>query len=281
MAVDALFVHCRSSVGTGVSLHSFKGGTSRRHTFRGKVSPMPGPFLSAHWRDLAMLNYAVPPALLAPYVPAGTELDTWHGTVYASVIGFRFLRTRVLGISVPGYRDFDEVNLRFYVRRHADDGMRRGVVFIRELVPHRAIAWTARAWYNEPYRALPMRHDIARDASGECTTAGYSWKHAGEWGGLTVETDGPFRTLQAGSEAEFITEHYWGYTRQRDGSTIEYSVRHPRWRVAHARHASLRAKVAALYGPQFVDVLSQPPTSAFLAEGSDVVVFRPTRVPGT
>jgi uncharacterized protein len=242
---------------------------------------VPRPFLTAQWRDLAMLNYPMPPALLAPYLPAGTELDTWHGTAYASVIGFRFLRTRVLGLSIPGYRNFDEVNLRFYVRRHAEDGIRRGVVFIRELVPHRAIAWTARAWYNEPYRALPMRHDIARDTAGACTTASYSWKHAGEWEGLTLETAGPLRALESGSEAEFITEHYWGYTRQRDGSTIEYKVTHPRWRVAHARDATLHADIAGLYGVQFVDVLSQPPASAFLAEGSEVTVFRPTRVEGT
>src|SRR5262245_39598094 len=115
-------------------------------------------FLTAHWCDLAMLNYEVSPAVLSDLIPAGTELDSWGGHTFVSMVGFRFLRTRVLGLAVPGHSNFDEVNLRFYVRRNAHDGWRRGVVFVKEIVPHRAIAWLARALYNENYVALPMRH---------------------------------------------------------------------------------------------------------------------------
>ena len=79
----------------------------------------PRPFLTARWRYLAMLNYEVPPEALAPLVPAGTELDSWQGKTFVSVVGFLFLDTRVLGIAIPGHRDFEEVNLRFYVRRKA------------------------------------------------------------------------------------------------------------------------------------------------------------------
>lgn len=240
---------------------------------------MTRPFLSAEWRDLAMLNYAVSPDLLHPFVPAGTELDDWHGTTYLSVVGFRFLSTRVLGFPIPGHRDFEEVNLRFYVRRHAPDGWRRGVVFIRELVPRRAIAWVARAWYNEPYRALPMRHAIDRSQSDDSTAAHYEWRSDGQWEGLRVVTDGSSEPLMSGSEAEFITEHYWGYTRQRNGSTLEYHVTHPSWRVAPCRSALLHANVSMLYGTQFATVLSASPQSAFLAEGSAVVVYRPSALP--
>lgn len=240
---------------------------------------MTRPFLSAEWRDLAMLNYVVSPDLLRPFVPAGTELDEWHGTTYLSVVGFRFLSTRVLGFMVPGHRDFEEVNLRFYVRRPSPDGWRRGVVFIRELVPRRAIAWVARAWYNEPYRALPMRHAINRSRPDGSAIVQYEWKTDRQWEGLSVVTEGASLPLDSGSEAEFITEHYWGYTRQRRGSTLEYQVTHPSWRVAPCRSAQLRANVSALYGRQFEGVLSSSPQSAFLAEGSAIVVYRPSTLP--
>ncbi|HTO08358.1 MAG TPA: DUF2071 domain-containing protein, partial [Myxococcota bacterium] len=120
-----------------------------------------GPvFLTAEWRDLAMLNYEIDPAVLEPRVPAGTELDAWSGRTFVSVVGFRFLRTRVLGVPVPYHVDFDEVNLRFYVRRKSGADWRRGVVFVKEIVPRRAIALVARVAYAENYVAHPMRHSI-------------------------------------------------------------------------------------------------------------------------
>src|SRR5947207_15642078 len=116
------------------------------------------PFLTAQWRHLVMLNYEVDADVLTPLVPAGTTLDLWQGRALVSVVGFRFLGTRVLGVSVPWHRDFDEVNLRLYVRRELEGGeVRRGVVFVREVVARRAITWLARVAYNEPYRTLPMR----------------------------------------------------------------------------------------------------------------------------
>src|SRR6185503_10439864 len=104
---------------------------------------------TAHWRFLMMLNYEVDPSVLHPLVPRGTELDTWHGRTYASVVGFLFLDTRVLGLAIPFHRDFEEVNLRFYVRRREAEAWRRGVVFIKEIVPRWAIATVARVAYNE------------------------------------------------------------------------------------------------------------------------------------
>lgn len=226
-----------------------------------------------------MLNYAVSPDLLRPLVPAGTELDEWRGTTYVSVVGFRFVSTRVLGVAVPWHRDFEEVNLRFYVRRMAPDGWRRGVVFIRELVPRRAIAWVARALYNEPYQALPMRHSVDRSHNELIAEIRYEWKCAGRWEGLTVCSEEPSAPVTPESQEEFITEHYWGYTRQRNGSTSEYNVQHPSWRATPARSAVLRADVASLYGPQFAAALGKAPASAFVAAGSEVVVCRPTTLP--
>ena len=225
-----------------------------------------------------MLNYEIAPDVLRPLVPEGTELDQWAGINYVSVVGFRFIATRVLGARVPGHADFDEVNLRFYVRRREAGEWRRGVVFIRELVPRRAIAWLARLAYNEPYRALPMRHAIDRRTNGSPAGVRYEWQRTGRWEGLRLRALGESEPLVAGSEEEFITEHYWGYTRQRDGSTIEYRVDHPPWRVWQATDARLEADVRSLYGDAYAEALSATPRSAFLAEGSPVTVFRPRRV---
>ena len=224
-----------------------------------------------------MLNYEVEPGLLEALVPASVELDRWDNRVYVSVVGFLFNETRVLGVSVPGHVRFPEVNLRFYVRRHVDKEVRRGVVFIRELVPRRAIATVARIMYNEPYRALPMRYRVEQLGDGT-TEREYAWRTGAEWTAIQSHTRGAPSPLEDGSEEEFITEHYWGYTRQRDGGTIEYRVEHPRWNVWRASDATLRGDVAQVYGNEFARALRGSPRSAFVADGSAVTVHAPTRI---
>ena len=233
---------------------------------------MPRIFLTAEWRSLVMLNYAIDPGVLAEHLPRGLELDLWEGEALVSMVGFQFLKTRVLGVAVPLHQNCEEVNLRFYVRRRTPDGWQRGVVFVSEIVPRAAIALTARAFYNEPYRAMPMRHRIG---GGEFS---YAWKFHGRWHSLGACVSGEPQPLAPGSAEEFIFEHYWGYTRQRDGGTVEYQVEHPRWRVWTAERAHLDCDIAALYGPAFVPALSAAPRSAFVAEGSPVLVRRGVRV---
>ena len=224
-----------------------------------------------------MLNYPIEPAILSPFVPNGTELDSWNGTTYVSVVGFLFVNTRVSGLPIPFHRDFEEVNLRFYVRRQSPEGWRRGVVFLKEIVPRAMIALTAQTLYNEPYIALPMSHRIEKHL-GVIQAATYSWRFDGAKNRMSVQVRGGPEPLQEGSQAEFITEHYWGYTAQRDGSTLEYRVEHPRWQVYDVVESKLECDVVGLYGRQFVDVLGRPPTSAFLAEGSPVTVNRAVRL---
>ena len=234
----------------------------------------PRPFLTAAWRDLVMLSYEVEPAVVTPLVPAGTTLDLWQGRALVSVVGFRFLGTRVLGVSVPWHRDFDEVNLRLYVRRELEGGeVRRGVVFVREVVARRAITWLARVAYNEPYRTLPMRSAASGGVARRRLT--YEWRLADRWQRLGATTAGVPEVPPPDSEAAFVTQHHWGYTRRRDGGTIEYAVEHPPWRVWTAEAPVLDADVAALYGAAFAPALAGAPASAFVAEGSPVTVFRP------
>lgn len=233
-------------------------------------------FLTAEWRYLAMLNYEVDAKLLGKFVPCGTELDRFEGRVFLSLVGFRFLNTRVLGIPIPFHCNFDEVNLRFYVRRQVGNEVRRGVVFIREIVPRWAIAMVARAFYNEQYVALPMRHEI-RPNDGTLA-ANYQWRSAGAWASMRVEVAGEPQRSREGSEEQFITEHYWGYAAQRNGPTVEYQVTHPSWRVWAANRANFSGEVEGLYGREFAAVLRQTPRSAFLAEGSPIAVLRGRRM---
>lgn len=228
-------------------------------------------FLTAEWRYLVMLNYAVDREVLQPLVPPGTELDFFGDQTFLSVVGFQFTRTRILGISFPLHTDFEEVNLRFYVRRRTDMGWRRGVVFVRELVPRRAIAFIARTFYGEPYSALPMRHRIDRSDTG--VRAEYAWKRSGQWESLHAVGTGQPLAIASGSLEEFITEHYWGYTARRAGCS-EYQIEHPRWQVWRGVEAALEAEVSSLYGEHFVESLSARPTSAFIADGSPITVLR-------
>lgn len=226
-----------------------------------------------------MLNYEVPSSVLAPLVPKHTVLDLFAGRALASIVGFRFLNTRVLGVPIPFHRDFDEVNLRFYVKREMPDGaVRRGVVFVRELVPRRAIAFTARLLYNEPYDAVPMHSRVPPRLIASPGRVFYGWLSGERHSQVSVTTVGLPAALAAGSEAEFIAEHYWGYTRQRDGSTVEYQVAHPSWRVWQAEEPSFNADVRGLYGAEFERPLMAAPQSAFVAEGSNVTVYRPTHL---
>jgi uncharacterized protein YqjF (DUF2071 family) len=232
-------------------------------------------FLTAEWRQLAMMNYEVEPKVLRPLVPAGTELDDWQGRTFVSVVGFLFLNTRVFGVAIPWHHNFEEVNLRFYVRRKASDGWRRGAVFVKEIVPRVAIALTARVVYGENYVAVPMHHRIdgEKGFSAEPRAVSYSWRFRGRENRLELSVIGDAGEAVEGSDVEFITEHYWGYARRRGGRTMEYRVEHPRWRVSRTAKARLDCDVAGLYGSQFVEFLQAPPASAFLAEGSEVTVF--------
>jgi uncharacterized protein len=239
-------------------------------------SRKPSVFLTAEWRELAMLNYAVNPELLQKFVPNGTELDYWEGHCFVSLVGFQFLNTRVRGISWPFHRNFEEVNLRFYVRRREGSELRRGVVFIREIVPRRAIAAIARLLYNENYLALPMSHRIQRHDAG--LDVQYEWTFEGRASKLSVLVKGEAELPLEVSAARFITEHFWGYSAQRDGGCVEYHVEHPAWAVWPAHNARFDGDAAQIYGHDVAHILQREPDSAFLATGSEVTVYRGRRI---
>jgi uncharacterized protein YqjF (DUF2071 family) len=232
-------------------------------------------FLTAEWRNLLMLNYEVDPALLSNFIPAGTELDRFEGRTFVSLVGFQFLETRVLGWSVPFHRQFEEVNLRFYVHRRVGDEVRRGVVFVKEIVPRWAVTMVARLVYYENYATMPMGHDICTGDGGN-RKAIYRWRSGQRWNEMRATTQGELLMPEPDSEEAFITGQYWGYTKLLHGRTAEYRVEHSPWRLWRVIQASLDCDVAHVYAPAWANCLTSAPHSAFLVEGSAVRVRRGT-----
>ncbi|MCB0525382.1 MAG: DUF2071 domain-containing protein [Saprospiraceae bacterium] len=230
-------------------------------------------FLSAEWKKLLMANYTIDPELLGLFVPPGTELDFWNDKCYISLVGFMFLNTRVKGISIPWHRNFEEVNLRFYVKRKMQGEWRRGVVFIKEIVPKPAISLVANTRYKEHYVTRLMRHNWMEKAEyHECT---YAWNPFPtlKWVEFTARHNAESVAIEPGSEAEFITEHYWGYTKWDKTCSLEYEVKHPKWEVYHVQDFRVTGSLLDEYGPIFSGVLSNSPSSVFLAKGSEVEVM--------
>ncbi len=238
-------------------------------------------FLTAEWRSLAMLNFPIEPDALQKHTPKGTEIDDWEGTTYVSLVAFLFLDAKVKGLAIPFHRNFEEINLRFYVRSRGPEGWRRGVVFVREVVPKQAIAFLARMLYNENYVACPTRSSVTVPSSENAGKVEYGWRTNRQWLSIGAEFSGEPSLPEKNSLEEFITEHYWGYSNQRDGGTVEYQVEHPQWKVWEADETKLDGDVVGFYGPEFASALQSPPSSAFVADGSPVKVCKGIRMDGS
>lgn len=227
-------------------------------------------FLKAQWRKLIMVNYEVNPDLLINYLPQGTELDVWNGKTFVSLVGFMFLNTCVKGLKIPFHKHFEEVNLRFYVRHRDEWGWKRGVVFIKEVVPRRAITLVANTIYHEQYSTHPMKHFLCESDTEQSVE--YHWKHDKEWQGFRVIAEKELVDIEPGSEEEFITKHYWGYTKINDRATYEYEVIHDQWQQYKVNSHHIDVDFGKVYPPEFAHLNQQEPTSVILAEGSEVSV---------
>lgn len=225
-------------------------------------------FLTAKWLDLVMANYAVEPEILRQFVPRGTELDFFDGECFVSLVAFKFFDTRVLNFRIPFHIDFLEVNLRFYVRRESGGETRRGVVFVKEIVPRFAISFVARAFYGEPYETWKMRLDESENSFV------YSWIKAGTTNRVAVEKGANLGVPPENSRGEFIIEHYWGYTPRGANRTDEYKVEHPKWNLFEAKNAEITVDFGFTYGEKFSFLTSEKPQSVLLAEGSEIAVYK-------
>lgn len=229
-------------------------------------------FLTAEWRKLAIANYAIDPDILKPFVPPHTELDLFQGNCYVSLVGFMFLNTRLKGIKVPFHVNFEEVNLRFYVRFFENGAWKRGVVFIREIVPKPALSLVANTFFGEHYRTHRMFHRW--NSEGDLLEVEYGWKQQGQTFRFMVKAGTEAEEMPEGSEAEFITEHYWGYAKRggSSGYTSEYAVEHPRWKVYPVREFTIDVDFEVAYGAPFGILNHLDPVSVMLAEGSETLV---------
>jgi len=241
---------------------------------------------TGEWRYLAMLNFRVDPGLLRPYVPHGTELDLWRGECWMSVVGLRFAKLGVMGLPVPLHQDFGQVNLRFYVRRGMDvpggaREVRRGAVFLVQLAPRPFLAAAARLVTNEPFRAASLRYKVdLPPTSSDPSLVEYAWDDPGSGGRVVLAPSGPGALLAPDSFEEYVAERCWGYTPQPDGSTLEYRVRHTRWRVWPAEGVTLDGDLEAAFGSEWANVLRAGPDRSFLAEGSPIGVEAPVPIAG-
>ncbi|MGM5631497.1 DUF2071 domain-containing protein [Apibacter raozihei] len=226
-------------------------------------------FLTAEWRKLIMANYIIPKELVTPYLPKGTEIDTWNNNCYVSLVGFMFLNTKVLGIKIPYHINFEEVNLRFYVKRKEDNSIKRGVVFIKEIVPKAAITLVANNLYKENYETQKMNHQW--DISDKLNIS-YQWKAKKEWQSMEVTALNTPQIMEKNSEAEFIAEHYWGYAEINKNKTMEYEVTHPRWKTYPIENYSIQVDFTKVYGNEFALLNSIQPASVFLIEGSEITI---------
>jgi len=232
---------------------------------------MPATFLTAEWNNLIMANYVIDPEILKPWLPNKTELDIYNGKCYVSLIGFMFEKTKLLGISIPFHANFEEVNLRFYVRYNDNGAWKRGAVFIKEIVPKPAISIIANTLYKEKYSTMPMKHFYLKDDNE--IYLGYHWKHKGRWNKLEATTAREALPMQPGSEEEFIAEHYWGYSKYNDQTTYEYAVQHPAWKVYKVQYYLIDCDFTALYGPSFSYLQNTTPDSVFMAKGSAISIL--------
>ena len=228
-------------------------------------------FLTAEWQHLIMANYAIDPNVLLPYLPAHTQLDTFDGECYVSLVGFMFEKVKIKGFSVPFHTHFPEINLRFYVKHlDANGRLRRGVVFISEIVPRRAIAWIANNIYREKYTATSMKHSIIKK-DGQLLL-NYSWHWKGKDNLIAASVQDQLSIIQPGTKESFIFEHYFGYAKVSDNVTNQYAVEHPAWDVYPVKNYTIDCHFENFYGAQFAFLDNVQPDSVFVAEGSPVVI---------
>jgi uncharacterized protein len=241
---------------------------------------MPRPFLTARWENLVLANYRVPPELLLPHVPPGSELDTPDdapGLHLLSLVAFHFANTRVYGLPAPGGRFFPELNLRFYVRR----GEKRATVFLREFVPAPLIALGARLLYHQPYYLATIAHAVRE--GDEAITIYTRFRHGQHRGEIRVRASRAPFTPPPDSQEHFLKEHYWGFDRAPSGRSFRYRVDHPVWRTFPIEEAHVDFDPGAILGGAWRDVdWPQALHSVLFVEGSAVTVYEaePLTAPG-
>ena len=230
---------------------------------------MANTFLEANWENLIMANYEVEPSILKPYLPNGVELDFYNHKTYVSLVGFMFKKTSLFGLPIPFFGSFEEINLRFYVRKVEGKKIKKGVVFINETVPFKIVALLANKLYKEHYISIPTKNTIH---IGQFKQINYEWKMNDKWNSITVQSENNKYKIEPSSIEEFIFERYFGYTKLSPSNTQEYRIHHPRWMTNKILNHNINCDFGMMYGDAFSNLNNQAPSSIILAEGSQVRV---------
>lgn len=224
--------------------------------------------LSCAWTNLILINYRVDPDVLSPFVPNKTYLDLYKGECLISLAGFVFSGAKTMGIPWPFHQLFEEVNLRFYVVHPHAQGPRRGVVFLKELVPNSGITFLANTLAREKYSKLPMKHLIAHGK--DSIAASYSFKVKGRWNTLSATAGLLKEDIPLDSLEFFIGEHYFGYNTWYGNKTMELQLFRPPWKYQHLHTYDVDCNFAGLFPSRFLPFLSEEPHSAQFFSGSPV-----------
>jgi uncharacterized protein YqjF (DUF2071 family) len=223
------------------------------------------PFLTARWVNLLLITFRAPEKLVRKVLHRNLEPDYWEGNTHVSLVAFDFLDTRVKGWRIPLLGEFPEINLRTYAR-HGND---RGVVFIREFVPHRLVSLVARLRYNEPYQALRMASRTRPDKDAVTVTHRFSM--------YRMRASGSTTTILPARESmeHHFKEHAWGFGTNRNGRLLRYRVEHPLWPVRRIQEFDYDIDFRALYGQRWGFLNERTPVSVIYAVGSAVEVYPP------
>lgn len=227
-------------------------------------------FLKANWENIIMVNYEIAPEILMPFLPRGVELDLYQGKYYVSLVGFMFKNTKIFNIPIPRLGTFEEINLRFYVKRNESGIIKRGVVFVNETIPYRIVAWMANTLYKEHYTVVPTKHSISKDTVNQKIQ--FDWQLNKKWNSIYVENKLSSQPMQEDTLERFIYEHYYGYTKVDNGKTEEYRLQHPSWEIHEVVDYKIECDFKAIYGDSFSVLNDTNPTAVFIAKGSPVAI---------
>lgn len=234
--------------------------------------------LTCKWKKLAFANYIVPPEVVEKHLPPFTEIDYFNENCFVSLVGFQFKDVEIAGIKVPFHTDFEEINLRFYVKRFDGENWRKGTVFLSEIADKVALSTLANSLLRENYKTLPTKQEVRKQANE--WKAGYFWQFNSTWQYIKVTADATPLPTKKGSETEFIIHRLWGYGKHNEEVTNEYNISHPRWNTYKIKDYSVNVDFAKIFGPEFSILGAATPHSVILAEGSSISVKRMDKITG-
>jgi uncharacterized protein YqjF (DUF2071 family) len=229
------------------------------------------PLVNGAWQQILMANYIVDPSLLEPCLPWGTQLAFHDGQCFLTVAGLIFSEITVLGVKIPFHRFVPEVNLRFYVVPSlGNERNRRGIVFVREIISRRIMAFAANMYYKEHYVVGHVGHTATSD------TAFHNVRYeVGSFELRALLRAGKRETVIKGSKKDFILHNFFGYSGAPDKRTTWYRVMHPSWQTEHVVNYDLRIDFTKLFGDRFAGLNRQKPDSVYYTAGSAVSIYKP------